>query len=346
MAENVVLNNLANLQNDTTTISVINGNNATITAAFSDVLSRSGVSPNTMGAPLDMNNWPIMNLPAPGSANSPARLVDVTGSNPINISLSLTGDVTAAASSGVLSTTIASGAVTQGKIATAYNNVLISSTNQQVFTSNGTYTPTTGMVFCTIEMVGGGGAGGGVTGTSGTSMGGGGGGSGAYSKASFSAATIGVSQSVTVGSGGTGVSAANGNPGTTTSVGTLLTAPGGGGGGFNNNSTNFGPPGSAASAGTSTSTLGTALLLTGTNGGNGPIINASSTDACGGYGANSFYGGGGSPSLNGTTNTAVAGNVATSKGAGGSGAAAFGTGSAAGGNGSSGLVVITEYMHP
>lgn len=106
MAENVVLNNLANLQNDTTTINTINGNNATITAAFSDVLSRTGVSPNAMGAPLDMNNWPIMNLPAPGSANSPARLQDVTGSNPISISLSLQGDITAPASSGVLTTTI------------------------------------------------------------------------------------------------------------------------------------------------------------------------------------------------------------------------------------------------
>lgn len=106
MAENVVLNNLANLQNDTTTINTINGNNATITAAFTDVLSRSGVSPNTMGAPLDMNSWPIMNLPAPGSANSPARLVDVTSSNPISISLSLSGDVTAPASSGVLTTTV------------------------------------------------------------------------------------------------------------------------------------------------------------------------------------------------------------------------------------------------
>jgi hypothetical protein len=106
MAENVVLNNLANLQNDTTTINTINGNNATITAAFTDVLSRTGVSPNTMGAPLDMNSWPIMNLPAPGSANSPARLVDVTSTNPINISLSLTGDVTAPASSGVLITTV------------------------------------------------------------------------------------------------------------------------------------------------------------------------------------------------------------------------------------------------
>jgi hypothetical protein len=116
MAENVVLNNLSNLQNDTTTINTINGNNATITAAFTDVLSRTGVSPNTMGAPLDMNSWPIMNLPAPGSANSPARLMDVTGSNPIAISLSLTGDVTAPASSGVLTTTLAAAGTSGHKV--------------------------------------------------------------------------------------------------------------------------------------------------------------------------------------------------------------------------------------
>ncbi len=106
MAENVILNNLANLQNDTTTINVINGNNATITSAFTDVLSRTGVSPNQMGAFLDMNNFPIINLPAPGSANSPARLADVTSTNPISISLSLAGDVTSPASSGVLTTTV------------------------------------------------------------------------------------------------------------------------------------------------------------------------------------------------------------------------------------------------
>jgi hypothetical protein len=107
MAENVTLTNLANLQNGTTVVNTINNNNAVITSAFTDVLSRSGVSPNTMGAPLDMNSFPILNLPAPGSANSPARLQDIVNPNAtINISLSLTGDATAPASSGALTTTV------------------------------------------------------------------------------------------------------------------------------------------------------------------------------------------------------------------------------------------------
>lgn len=107
MAENITLTNLANLQNDTTAVNAINSNNAIITSAFTDVLSRAGNQPNSMGSPIDMNNWPILNLPAPGSANSPARLQDVVNPNtPINISLSLTGDATAPASSGNLVTTV------------------------------------------------------------------------------------------------------------------------------------------------------------------------------------------------------------------------------------------------
>jgi hypothetical protein len=106
MAEQITLATLANLENETTATGVINNNNAIITSAFTDVLSLSGVQPNKMNSALDMNSFPIMNLPAPGSANSPARLVDVTSTNPITISLSLAGDVTAPASSGVLTTTV------------------------------------------------------------------------------------------------------------------------------------------------------------------------------------------------------------------------------------------------
>ena len=103
----ITLATLANLENETTAVNAINSNSAILTTALDNTLSRDGTSPNSMGAPLDMNSWPIINLPAPGSANSPARLVDVTSTNPINISLSLSGDATAPASSGVLTTTVA-----------------------------------------------------------------------------------------------------------------------------------------------------------------------------------------------------------------------------------------------
>lgn len=81
MAENIVLNSVATFQNDTTAVNIVNGNNTTITNAFVDCLSRSGTSPNQMQNNLDMNNNQILNLPPPGSINSPARLVDVV-SNP------------------------------------------------------------------------------------------------------------------------------------------------------------------------------------------------------------------------------------------------------------------------
>src|SRR5215467_9124862 len=77
MAENLVLSNVTTFTNDTTAVNTVNNNNTAITTAFQDVLSRSGVSPNQMIAPLDMNNNQIINLPPPTTINSPARLADV-----------------------------------------------------------------------------------------------------------------------------------------------------------------------------------------------------------------------------------------------------------------------------
>lgn len=67
--------------NDTTAVNIVNTNFNAIATIFNDVLSRSGNSPNQMLSTLDMNGSQIINLPSPGSINSPARLVDVA-SNP------------------------------------------------------------------------------------------------------------------------------------------------------------------------------------------------------------------------------------------------------------------------
>jgi len=77
----ITLTNLVNLQNETSAVNAINANNAIIQTALDNTLSRDGTSPNTMSTSLDMNGSQILNLPSPGSANSPARLVDVV-SNP------------------------------------------------------------------------------------------------------------------------------------------------------------------------------------------------------------------------------------------------------------------------
>src|SRR6266853_1437276 len=91
MAEIINLNNVATFQNDTTAVNVVNTNNAAITTAFNDVLSRVGVSPNQMLSTLDMNNNQIINLPFPTTLNSPARLQDVTNAQNITIINAITG---------------------------------------------------------------------------------------------------------------------------------------------------------------------------------------------------------------------------------------------------------------
>jgi hypothetical protein len=73
----LTLTDLANLENETTAIAVINANSAATITAMNNTLSLDGTTPNSMGADLDMNSYQIINLPAPTSAASPARLQDV-----------------------------------------------------------------------------------------------------------------------------------------------------------------------------------------------------------------------------------------------------------------------------
>src|SRR3974390_2022679 len=89
---------------------------------------------------------------------------------------------------------------------TAFVSGKVASVKIQVFTGAGTYTytPSAGMVYCIIECLGGGGGGGGGAGTANYALGAGGGGAGSYSRALVSAATVGVSQTVTIGTAGSG----------------------------------------------------------------------------------------------------------------------------------------------
>lgn len=77
MAENVTLAPVASFTNDSSAVATVNANNALIETAFSDCLSLTGGSPNRMQSNLDMNSNQILNLPAPATINSPARLIDV-----------------------------------------------------------------------------------------------------------------------------------------------------------------------------------------------------------------------------------------------------------------------------
>ena len=211
------------------------------------------------------------------------------------------------------------------------------SIKRQVFATNGTYTPTSGMLYCDIQVLGGGGGGGGA-GTYGgpypTSAGGGG--AGGYAQGIFSAATIGASQTVTIGAGGTagvgGTGAAGANGGTT-SVGSLISATGGLGA-----LTSVGSNMSAGGAG-GTGTGGD-FQTSGAPGITGSMVVQGGYEvAVGGTGGSSLFGGGGGGNFN------AAGSNAHTYGGGGGGGCTLGSTSAVnGGNGYLGIVIITEYI--
>jgi hypothetical protein len=208
----------------------------------------------------------------------------------------------------------------------------------RTFTVSGTYVPTVGMVYCSIECVGGGGGGGGAAGITNTFFCAGGGGSGGYSRRTVSAAVVGSSQAVTIGAAGAGGAAGftNGTPGSATSVGALCVANGGGAGlGINNSNQPGGGPG-----GSVTGAVGD-VIAAGMSGGFGFYNGVNSgidTQSCG-SGGSSFFGGGGA-----YTSWLNAGNGnASNYGSGGAGGNGQST-NAAGGNGSSGFVIITEFI--
>lgn len=70
----ISLTNLVNLQNENTATAAINSNNLILQNAVDNTLSRNGVSPNTMGASLDMNSNRIINLPEAISDSEPVTL--------------------------------------------------------------------------------------------------------------------------------------------------------------------------------------------------------------------------------------------------------------------------------
>jgi hypothetical protein len=214
-----------------------------------------------------------------------------------------------------------------------------SAVNIQTFTASGTYTPTTNMQYCVVEVIGGGGGAGGApaSGVDQFSLGGSGSG-GEYARGVFTATTIGASQTVTIGAGGTGGTGAVGSGGNTTSLGTLITCVGGAGGNI------IGP-----------STSNELLGIAGGTGGTGGNFRMPGDSTCpinaffyigvGGFasysnGGDSFYGSGGIFS-----NISGPGGNGTGYGAGGGGVInSPSTAASTGGNGTNGLVIVTEYI--
>lgn len=245
-----------------------------------------------------------------------------------------TGNVT------VPTPTVASDAATKAYVDSTSGLNGFSSIVIQTFTTSGTYTPTSGMAYCISEVVGGGGGGGGAVGaTASDGAAGAGGGGGGYSRKVHSAASIGVSQTVTVGAGGSGGSNTGGTAtaGGLSSFGSFHSANGGNGGqGMSiGSSTPLGAitqstPGGLAFSGD--------LNAFGSPGEAG--VSAGPLGGKGGNGGSSYFGGG----TIGPIGTFNLGNPGRLHGGGASGAAVLGTTGRRGGDGWPGVVVVTEFI--
>jgi hypothetical protein len=226
---------------------------------------------------------------------------------------------------------------------------------KQTFTASGTYTPTVGMLYCEVEILGGGGAGGGSSAVPGGGMSSGaGGGSGEYAFGIFSASQIGVSQSVTIGAGGAGSAGAIGGTGGTTSLGSapLISALGGLGGTTASSltGTNDSYSSSGGLGGTGGGGLSAVVHVAGQPGSQafGNYLSGVRINPSSGNGASSQFGGGGiglSAPTAGTIQTGP-GNAGLGYGSGGSGGVTIQVGGPAypGGNGAAGVIFITEYI--
>lgn len=220
--------------------------------------------------------------------------------------------------------------------------------NTQVFTSSGTYTPTAGMKYCIVECVGGGGGGGGANGNNNGCAAGGGGGAGGYCRKFLSAASVGVSQVVTIGSAGSGgVSNTNGTAGGNTTFGSILTANGGSGGsGATASSGNGGTARAGGAGGTAT---GGDVNSRGNAGSSGWgllfVTTVQGEVVMGGAGAPSVFGGSAVSvfAVSGPNN--FNGNAGLTYGAGGGGGITEKTTSTAnGGAGFAGICIVTEFI--
>lgn len=207
----------------------------------------------------------------------------------------------------------------------------------QKFTSDDTYTPTSGMKYCIIECVGGGGGSGGTANSSaGRSSSAGSGGGGGYAKKIASATDIGASKAVTIGTGGSAGSSGNnaGGAGGDTSVGTLCIGKGGSGGGGSDGTT-AGSSGAGGVAGTGD------VTFPGQAGASGANAAITTVLAQAGPGGASQFGYGAPLRFNSN----VAGTAGSLYGGGASGAMTYNAGGAnAGAAGAAGIVIITEYI--
>lgn len=227
------------------------------------------------------------------------------------------------------------------------NIAAIGKLNLVVITASGTYTPSANLLGALVECVGGGGGGAGVSGAGATGylLIAAGGGAGGRSIRFLTAAQIGASQTVTVGSGGSASNAAaGGNPGGATSFGSLCVAAGGSGSSVISTGT-MTSPGLGGAAGNGVGDF----RFSGSSGGGGhyqSMAALTSIIMTKGKGADSLYGQGGAEVIGNGNGYAANGLGASGYGAGGSGALSNqqSATNVGGGAGSPGLILVTEFL--
>jgi len=200
-------------------------------------------------------------------------------------------------------------------------------------TATSTWTKPSNLRYVKIRVQG---AGGGSAGANADSEASGGGGGGGYCEKTIMAASLGSTETVTVGGAGAAgsVSGAGGNA-SSSSFGSHCT--GGGGGGSATADTSSNRPG-----GTSGTATGGDINIPGEAGGYG-MGGISATKALGGYGGSSYMGfGGPQTGDNGATSATI--HVGTGYGAGAGGSADEGGSDEDGATGTPGIVIVEEYF--
>lgn len=201
--------------------------------------------------------------------------------------------------------------------------------NVVTFISSGTYTKPANLLFVIVEIVGGGGGGGGALYDNAI---GGSGGAGGYSRKTIMASSLGTTEIVTIGVGGTaGTYLANGGTGGTTSFGGHCSATGGVGGVKSTGTIQFQVGGNGGAA------TGGDLNDSGGNGETGFVISSVSFS---GNGGSSKFGGAGNGVYKGYSGNAARAN----SGSGGSGGVSSSSSGGTGGAGGSGVIIITEFL--